>query len=633
MTYPVLISAAGGIDTVTKKAPTFTLFSIAPSKTQQTVNLNPFSTLIAKGAKFLPGGLTRQNVDHMTAIVIKQLNFGLDLTKIPNPLYTPIDKSNIATIVKAGEALAEMIKRTYALLSLTKHDFDLSYDELVDSIAGDLTDGVLDGIGAKNADPLYAAVANIFSAQIAVEVLSNNLAVDGQLGFDAIEQALHTVMPGLPVSASMESDATISNVLLEQARNAVNAVLELSYSVDVLKVESILKNTSPGSLSNSIPTITSASISQFYTTAYSVAGVGTMEQWEIVNQSIRDGSLTGTTNRNNVNRVPVSAVSATASLDASHGPDNIVDGIGWSYWAAYGMPQSITLDLGTVKKIGNVLISFLNYDQDRTYNYSISLSTDSVNWTDAISNYQSEPKRWTENPLSTVETRYVKITITSENNTNWVGILEVEVLEPALRPAPQLPNNPGNSNGNGPIGKNDSVIVLQNSFVDIDVLANDINLVNIPIQVEMYSSPSNGTAVLNADNTVTYTPNINFVGWDSFIYLIIDNNGEVSFAEVFVRIQCVACTLVNINVTFKWSANSDTIDGYVVYYGPTPESAVIPVSIRPVNQAGFNPKQPSVSFDAARDLGLNAGDNACFRLRAYQNQLESRSSDAICISL
>jgi hypothetical protein len=47
---------------------------------------------------------------------------------------------------------------------------------------------------------------------------------------------------------------------------------------------------------------------------------------------------------------------------------------------------------------------------------------------------------------------------------------------------------------------------------------------------------SNGTLVVNADNTITYTPAAGFVGADSFVYRVTDSAGQTSNATVSINV-------------------------------------------------------------------------------------------------
>ena len=64
----------------------------------------------------------------------------------------------------------------------------------------------------------------------------------------------------------------------------------------------------------------------------------------------------------------------------------------------------------------------------------------------------------------------------------------------------------------------------------ISVLSNDIEIgAELDITtIEIASQPTHGTAIPNLDGTITYTPNDNYEGIDSFNYTVKDNNGIIS---------------------------------------------------------------------------------------------------------
>lgn len=70
--------------------------------------------------------------------------------------------------------------------------------------------------------------------------------------------------------------------------------------------------------------------------------------------------------------------------------------------------------------------------------------------------------------------------------------------------------------------------------VTINVLANDTDPLQRPLSVTLEVPPAVGTAVVNPDNTVTYTPNPGFNGEDGFVYRANVAAGGSSFANVIV---------------------------------------------------------------------------------------------------
>ncbi|MBX2903476.1 MAG: tandem-95 repeat protein [Chitinophagales bacterium] len=76
-----------------------------------------------------------------------------------------------------------------------------------------------------------------------------------------------------------------------------------------------------------------------------------------------------------------------------------------------------------------------------------------------------------------------------------------------------------------PVANNDYESTIKNKPVVVNVLANDFDPDGDQLVVTIYSTPSNGTVVVNGDGTVTYNPNNNFVGSDTFYYQICDPYG------------------------------------------------------------------------------------------------------------
>jgi len=91
-----------------------------------------------------------------------------------------------------------------------------------------------------------------------------------------------------------------------------------------------------------------------------------------------------------------------------------------------------------------------------------------------------------------------------------------------------------------PIAVNDSENTDEGTAVTIDVLNNDSDSNGDDINVCMQTGdgePSNGFISINANGTITYTPNDGYVGSDSFTYTICDEDGEMDQATVTINIS------------------------------------------------------------------------------------------------
>ena len=110
-----------------------------------------------------------------------------------------------------------------------------------------------------------------------------------------------------------------------------------------------------------------------------------------------------------------------------------------------------------------------------------------------------------------------------------------------------------------PISGDDSAITGEETAVTLNVLANDSDLDNDPLNVVSVTDPANGTAVINSDNTITYTPDVGFEGDDTFQYTIDDSNGAQATASVIVTVVNVAPS-VTINGAPASSPEGTVID-------------------------------------------------------------------------
>ncbi|MDB4755013.1 Ig-like domain-containing protein, partial [bacterium] len=88
-----------------------------------------------------------------------------------------------------------------------------------------------------------------------------------------------------------------------------------------------------------------------------------------------------------------------------------------------------------------------------------------------------------------------------------------------------------------PVAVDDYTIVDEDDSVSIDVTFNDIDP-NIPgdtLTVTVFSGPDNGTVTITGD-TIAYTPDPNFTGVDSLVYVICDTANFCDSATVYITV-------------------------------------------------------------------------------------------------
>ncbi|MBX7181543.1 MAG: tandem-95 repeat protein, partial [Bacteroidia bacterium] len=141
-----------------------------------------------------------------------------------------------------------------------------------------------------------------------------------------------------------------------------------------------------------------------------------------------------------------------------------------------------------------------------------------------------------------------------------------------------------------PVAVVDYDTTQEDTPVTIAILSNDSDAdgLIVPTSVTVVSQPSNGTVVVNANGTVTYTPNTNWNGTDSFIYNVCDNGNPTlcDTAIVFVVVTPVndgpianpdnASTPENVCVTINVLGNDLDIDGVL-------DTASVTITVSAVN--------------------------------------------------
>ena len=129
----------------------------------------------------------------------------------------------------------------------------------------------------------------------------------------------------------------------------------------------------------------------------------------------------------------------------------------------------------------------------------------------------------------------------------------------------------GTPPNNTPTALADSASTSEDMVVNIDVLSNDDDVDGDALTVDSVTQPANGSVVINADETVAYTPASNFNGSDGFSYTVADGQSGTDTATVTINISAVndaptatvdsASTSEDLAVTIDVLSNDDDVDG------------------------------------------------------------------------
>lgn len=122
------------------------------------------------------------------------------------------------------------------------------------------------------------------------------------------------------------------------------------------------------------------------------------------------------------------------------------------------------------------------------------------------------------------------------NSSNRYWALQFDANNPNSNVGPTLYGTVTSSSvPQAPVANSDTVSTLKNVVTPINVLANDIHGTLSAITVT--ELPTNGTIQVNGVGNITYTPNTNFTGNDTFKYKLVDNVGTSNVATVSIAVN------------------------------------------------------------------------------------------------
>ncbi len=279
--YPLTIDARDGVDLVTNIAPDFMLIGAAREPGKKTVaNINPFSTFAVEIARELPGGVTKENLNIAESHVIRRLSSGLSTLAESSPMSTLIDSDNVAEIVKSSEALGEAVRRVRDLQ--LRHGRQATGDSVVQAIASDMTDGVIDGQGGERTDARVSALMTVVLAQVLLESMQNELHVHGADATALLNGALTRIAGSdLPIGLA---DLPVTRAMLESVRIGLEAILAVSPDQKIRELADALASIEEGMIASQTRTLIPADYRTTLEQSLSVVAAGDEAMISTVNE-------------------------------------------------------------------------------------------------------------------------------------------------------------------------------------------------------------------------------------------------------------------------------------------------------------------------------------------------------------
>jgi hypothetical protein len=176
-----------------------------------------------------------------------------------------------------------------------------------------------------------------------------------------------------------------------------------------------------------------------------------------------------------------------------------------------------------------------------------------------------------------------------------------------------------------PLAGDDTVITSKNTavFIDADANDNDVDGNLAPVTTNTIcdgcSTPANGTVTNNGDGSFSYTPNLDFVGSDSFVYEICDTGSLCSTATVSITVTPTndpplalddnATTDEDAAIPIDVAANDTDIDGNL---DPTTADTACAGCVEPANGSLVNNGNGSFTYTPNPDF--NGSDSFVYEI-------------------
>ena len=191
--------------------------------------------------------------------------------------------------------------------------------------------------------------------------------------------------------------------------------------------------------------------------------------------------------------------------------------------------DELILDLTDVIPAGETIQVYIGSADGDPASLQVESNLDGVSAFSNLQSYTSSkilddqfaPEQDSVNYTTTSDTRYLRFTRVIDG-----GKVALNGISYALEDC--LPASP--------IAHNDAYTICENNNRAFAVLENDEDPQDLPLTVSVVTPPVNGIAKANTDGTITFIPNLNYTGLDSFTYQICNTfkNGYCDQATVTI---------------------------------------------------------------------------------------------------
>ncbi len=195
-----------------------------------------------------------------------------------------------------------------------------------------------------------------------------------------------------------------------------------------------------------------------------------------------------------------------------------------------------------------------------------------------------------------------------------------------------------NSVNDDPVAQDDSATTTENTALNgSSVLSNDSDVDNDTLTVSStpVSDVSNGSLALYSDGTYNYTPNTDYSGSDSFIYLVNDGQGGTAQALVSIVINSTNSAPVAVNDSYIIEENGNLQGSSVLANDSDPDGDTLSINRTPVidvANGNLNIKADG-SFVYAPTANFNGSDSFVYEITDPEGLSSQASVSIVTLSV
>ncbi|WP_456364805.1 hypothetical protein C1N73_31485 (plasmid) [Priestia aryabhattai] len=190
-----------------------------------------------------------------------------------------------------------------------------------------------------------------------------------------------------------------------------------------------------------------------------------------------------------------------------------------------------------------------------------------------------------------------QFTVLVSDGQGGTAVSTVTVIVTPVNDAPTVPNYTFSTQEDSPV---------VGAVVGTDVDGN-------PLSYQLQNRPTNGIAVVNANGTFSYQPNLNFNGSDQFTVLVSDGQGGTAVSIVTINVIPVNDPPITSNVSFTIAEDS-TLINRIVAVDPDGDPLTFSLQTTPgngvavVNEDGTFSYQPNLNFNGTDQFTVLVSD-------------------------